>query len=115
MKNIINGFKSIFKNPTKFKLIGFIVPVGTMIFLLINKPNIFITFFGFWGAIPIYIWVLGSVYKENNIPVAYKDDEINYKNPVNSVSHIERKTTVTNTTVTTETIYFKDIGGNYLE
>lgn len=113
MKNIINGLKSIIKKPTKFKLIGFIVPVGTMIFLLINKPNIFITFFGFWGAIPIYIWFLGSVYKENNIPVAYKN---NYEPENNiNVSHIERKTTVTNTTVTTETIYFNDMGGNYLE
>jgi len=116
MNNFLKGFKSIIKNPTRYKFIGFVLPVGIMIYLLIKKPNIWITFFGFWGAIPFYLWILGSFYEENINKITknqYNND--NAYDIQNQVSHIEKKTTVTNTTITTETIYFNNKGGHYIE
>jgi len=125
MKKFFYGFKSLITQPTKSKFIGFIVPLGVMLFLLFNRQfqidHPVITFFGFWLAIPLYIWFLGSVYKndqvDKNKPVLYENYNKSYdydQDDINPVSHVERKTTVTNTTVTTETIYFKK-GSNYIE
>ena len=77
-----------------------------------------VSLLGFWLAVPVYIWILGSVCKssgkeDNKKFMACEDYEFEQKQ-VYPVSHIEKKTTVTNTTVTKEIIYFRE-GGNYIE
>jgi hypothetical protein len=125
MKNFIYGLKSLFIKPTKKKFTFILIPLFVMAFLLFNKnfqiEHPVITFLGFWLAIPLYIWTLGSVYKDKNgdtnKSVGYENHNQTYnfdQEDINPVSHIERKTTVTNTTVTTETIYLKK-GSNYIE
>jgi len=125
MKRFISGLKSLFIKPTRKKFIGLFVPVGIMLVLIINcqymtmnHPVKFLLLF--WGAIPAYIWFMGFIYREDKKPLdlyTASNHGENYNNNnkmYDQVSHIEKKTTVTNTTITTETVYFKE-GGNYIE
>ena len=125
MKRLFCGFKSLFIKPTRKKFIGLTIPSVIMLILIINRqymtihhPVTFLLLF--WGAIPAYIWLLGSIYREDKNKVSVYspgDNDYNYNyndKSFDQVSHIEKKTTVTNTTITTETVYFKE-GGNYIE
>jgi hypothetical protein len=125
MKKFIYGLKSLFIKPTRKKFIGFAVPAGIMLVLIINHNYMTINhpvkfLLLFWGAIPAYIWFLGFIYREDKkqldvyTPCEYSEN-YNYEDKMyDQISHIEKKTTVTNTTITTETVYFKE-GSNYIE
>ena len=125
MKRLFYGLKSLFIKPSRKKFIGLTIPAGIMLVLIINRqymtihhPVTFLLLF--WGAIPAYIWLLGSIYREDKNKVSVYspgDNDYNYNyndKSFDQVSHIEKKTTVTNTTVTTETVYFKE-GSNFIE
>lgn len=120
---LLKGFKSLIIEPTKIKFLGFLIPIAVIFFIVLNKKfqieHPVVSFFGFWSAIPIYIYILGSMYEDgkstdNKKPMVYNNYEFEQEQIYPTVSHIEKKTTTTNTTVKTETVYFKE-GGNYIE
>ena len=113
--------KKILRKP---KILGLVVPLTGMLFILISKDfkinHPFLSFSIFYGAIPGYIFMLIKMRQfEKMQPIKKETHNPDYSNSenniYNSVSHIEKKTTVTNTTVTTETIYFRENQNNYIE
>jgi hypothetical protein len=58
MKKFMYGLKSLFIKPTRKKFIGFAVPFGIMLVLIINRQYMTINhpvkfLLLFWGAIPV--------------------------------------------------------------
>lgn len=127
MRKFIYGLKSLITKPTRYKFIGFAIPLVVNVIILANKPYMYkeypvISFVLFYGVIPAYIWFLGAIYKSNNNqvknkPVLYKNNNQSYDNTnsydvIPNVSHIERKSVTSNTV--TETIYFNIGEDNWL-
>jgi hypothetical protein len=109
----------VFKNP---RILGFFVILGLMTIIALNNEikvkHPVLSFLFFFGAIPSYLWILFQTRSKKNkntiVPMRKQTENNEFENKISPVSHIEKKTTVTNTTVTTETIYFKKNCGKYL-